>query len=95
MWKSKLPQKLKVFMWLVFQDTLQRGVNLKKRRWKGDEKCYLCRVVETMDHIFFECHVARVIWFYFKEALGWDMVLWLFSGEVLDKWVPVGEDIII
>lgn len=61
MWKIKLSQKLKVFMWLVFQDTLQRGVNLKKRRWKGDEKCYLCRVVETMDHIFFECHVARVI----------------------------------
>jgi hypothetical protein len=48
-----------------------------------------------MDHIFFECQVARVICFYFKEALGWDMVLWLFSGEVLDKWVPVGEDIII
>jgi hypothetical protein len=29
LWKSKLPNKLKVFVWLAAQDRLQTGVNLK------------------------------------------------------------------
>jgi hypothetical protein len=34
--------------------------------------CCLCGVIETNGHIFFQCHIARTIWFSFKEALGWD-----------------------
>jgi hypothetical protein len=43
--------KLKVFMWQVFHDRLQTGEELKKRNWRGDEKCLVCGVVETRDHI--------------------------------------------
>lgn len=89
-WKSRLPQKLKVFAWLVAQGKLQTGENLKKRKWKGDEKCCLCRQLETMDHIFFNCHIARSVWFCFKEALGWDRVPQSFS-DVMDNWIPLGE----
>lgn len=42
LWKSKLPYKLKVFLWLAVQDRLQTGVNLKKRKWRGSGKCCLC-----------------------------------------------------
>jgi hypothetical protein len=34
--------------------------------------CCLCGVIETNGHIIFQCHIARTIWFSFKEALGWD-----------------------
>lgn len=34
-WKSKLLQKLKVFTWLAFQDRLQTGLNLKKKKVEG------------------------------------------------------------
>lgn len=32
MWKSKIPLKLKVFLWLAFQNHLQSGEALKKKR---------------------------------------------------------------
>lgn len=74
LWGSKLPTKLKVFAWLAVQDSLQSGVNLGNRNWKGCRNCCSCGVLETMDHIFFDCYVAQVIWRCFKEALGWDRV---------------------
>ena len=35
LWKSKLPMKLKIFMWLALHEKLQTGVTLKKKKWKG------------------------------------------------------------
>jgi hypothetical protein len=70
LWKTKLPTKIKVFMWMSIQNRLQTRVILKKKEWKGSKNCYLCGVEEIGDHIFFNCHIARVIWFYFKESLG-------------------------
>lgn len=74
LWKSKLPQKLKVFNWLASQERLQTWVNLKRRKWKGDEKCCLCGVAEDMNHIFFQCRIAKMVWFCIKEALGWGQI---------------------
>lgn len=74
LWKSKLPNKLKIFVWMVVQDRLQTGVNLKRRKWKCNKNCRRCGLPETMDHIFFSCHIAKVVWFCFKEAMGWDRV---------------------
>lgn len=74
-WKSILPNKIEVFVWLVTQDRLQTGVNLKKKERRGDKNCCLCGIDETSDHICFHCHVARAIRFSFKEALGWGRTL--------------------
>jgi len=71
-WQSRLPMKLKVFLWQISHNRLQTGVVLKKRNWKGNHLCNICGQPETADHIFFECIVARFLWVCFKEALGWD-----------------------
>jgi hypothetical protein len=34
-WKSKLPLKIKVFLWQMKHDKLQVATSLKKRGWKG------------------------------------------------------------
>jgi hypothetical protein len=39
LWRSKLPLKIKNFLWLVFSGRIQTMDNLKKKRWKGEEKC--------------------------------------------------------
>jgi hypothetical protein len=39
MWKRKLPTKVKVFMWLVFQDRVQSGEALKRMKWRRDARC--------------------------------------------------------
>jgi hypothetical protein len=41
-WKSILPNKIEVFVWLVTQDRLQTGVNLKKKERKGGIKTVVC-----------------------------------------------------
>ena len=59
LWESKLPMKIKVFMWLTFQDRLPLGPVLKHRKWRGNGNCVVCQVPEIADHIFFSCPLAR------------------------------------
>ena len=35
--------------------------NLLKRGWKG-ASCSMCGFKETIQHLFFDCHVARFLW---------------------------------
>jgi len=70
LWESKLPLKIKVFMWLAFQDRLQSGVVLKKRNWQENDNCCMCKVPESLDHIFFHCPIALFVWTCAREALG-------------------------
>ena len=88
-WKSKLPMKLKVFLWQIFHDKLQTGAELKKRKWRGSEKCNLCGKLETVDHIFFSCVLAKFVWACFKEALGWERVPTSWQ-DFLDIWILLG-----
>jgi len=52
-WKSKLPLKIKVFMWQLQHNKLQVAASLKNRGWKGDIACCLCGEVESTNHVFF------------------------------------------
>ena len=40
-WKSKVPLKIKFFLWQIFNNKLQCAVSLVKRGWKGGEDCCL------------------------------------------------------
>jgi hypothetical protein len=61
-WKAKLPAKIKTFMWLVEQRAILTKDNMLKRNWYGNPGCYFCESPETMDHLFFESPVAKVVW---------------------------------
>ena len=58
-------------MWLAIQGRIQTGVALKQKNWKGDVNCNLCASPETVNHVLFQCVMARFVWASFKEALGW------------------------
>jgi hypothetical protein len=36
--------------------------NLAKRRWQGSLKCSFCNQNESIQHIFFDCYLAKTIW---------------------------------
>ena len=36
--------------------------NLLKRGWKGDSKCKFCGLEETIQHLFFDCRMAKFLW---------------------------------
>jgi hypothetical protein len=46
---------------------------LKKKRWKGDEKCqfYVERERESADHLLFRCLLVVYIWVVIRDVLGW------------------------
>ena len=60
-WKLKLPLKIKVFLWYLKKVILTKD-ELVKRNWKGCTKCCFCSREETIQHLFFDCHMSRFIW---------------------------------
>jgi hypothetical protein len=58
-------------------------------KWKGNKNCRTCNVLETTDHILFQCLLAKFVWASLKEMLGWERMprgLW----DLLDLWLPLG-----
>jgi len=70
-WKSPIPLKVKNFMWMANHDRIQCGVQLKKKKLTGSEKCLVCEVYETSDHILFQCPLAVLLWSFLRDCLGW------------------------
>jgi hypothetical protein len=52
-WKIKVPLKIRIFMWFLHQ---------RVRNWVGSNKCCHCDKEETIQHLFIECPLARVVW---------------------------------
>jgi hypothetical protein len=67
-WKCRIPLKIKFFLWQVFHNKLQVSGNLVKRGWK-DKECCLCELVESIDHIFFKYHLAKLVWGYAEKCV--------------------------
>jgi hypothetical protein len=60
--KAKIPEKIKIFMWLAEQKAILTKDNLIRRKWKGSPGCYFCGNPETTDNIMFSCPTAKVVW---------------------------------
>ena len=92
LWKSKLPFKIKIFLWLVRQNRILTKDNLRKRGWQGDSSCHFCSHEESVNHLFVTCPFISQIWnwiaqfngFYFDCTLIQD--LWL-----LDAYIPLKD----
>jgi hypothetical protein len=61
-WKAKIPLKIKIFLWYLRNGVVLTKDNLVKRRWKGCTKCCFCAEQETIQHLFFDCPIARLTW---------------------------------
>jgi hypothetical protein len=61
LWKIKIPLKIKVFIWLLYRESILTKDNLVKRNWHGDVKCCFCDSHETIQHLFFDCALAKFI----------------------------------
>jgi hypothetical protein len=49
-------------MWLMEQRSNLTKNNMLKRNGQVDPCCYFCDEPEDTYHLFFKCHVARVVW---------------------------------
>ena len=63
LWKLKLPNKIKIFMWRACHNILPTSENLVRRRVIDDSTCELCqREMESVLHVLWECNVAMHVW---------------------------------
>jgi hypothetical protein len=62
LWKIKLSLKIKVFLWLLYKEAILTKDNLAKRNWHGNERCCFCNNFEIVQHLFFDCALAKFIW---------------------------------
>jgi hypothetical protein len=61
-WKMKVPLKIKIFMWFLHRKEILTKDNLIRRNWIGRESCCFCDEKESIQHLFFDCLFAKVIW---------------------------------
>jgi hypothetical protein len=61
-WNLRVPLKIKVFLWYLKKGVILTKYNLIKRKWKGERKCCFCNFDESIQHLFFDCHLARFVW---------------------------------
>jgi hypothetical protein len=71
LWKSKMPLKNKIFVWMCFRGRIQVKSELKNKGWPGEPGCKLCGELETADHLIFQCPLSNFTWRCLKEAMGW------------------------
>jgi len=62
LWKLKMPLKLKIFLWYLKRGVVLTKVNLARYNWKGNKQCCFCSSDETIQHLFFDCHIAKFLW---------------------------------
>ena len=48
----KVPLKIKIFMWFLYQKVILTKDNLAKRNWNGIKCCSFCDIDETIQHLF-------------------------------------------
>jgi hypothetical protein len=69
-WKAKIPLKIKIFLWYLWKGVILTKDNLAKRKWKGCTRCCFCSEQETIEHLFFECPMARLMWSAISVTFG-------------------------
>ncbi|XP_060675207.1 uncharacterized protein LOC132804562 [Ziziphus jujuba] len=74
LWKSKIHERLKIFMWKLANHGLSTTSNLLSRNMNLDRIAYVhgCASVESECHVFFHCQVAQVIWFTMPWSIKWE-----------------------
>jgi hypothetical protein len=58
----KVSLKVKIFMWFLHHRVTLTKDNLAKGNWNGNTTCNFCDKNESIQHLFCECPLAKIIW---------------------------------
>jgi hypothetical protein len=81
-WKTHVPNKVKIFAWLYFKDRLSRRVNLFSKHIADDQTCERCSGEdEDRHHVFFGCTESKRLW----DTIGLNSISWERDEDI---WTP-------
>jgi hypothetical protein len=72
-WSLNIPARIHFFHWLLFKNKVLTRDNLAKRQHVEDKRCLFCDELESSQHIFFDCVVAKKMWGIISDIVGRDM----------------------
>jgi hypothetical protein len=49
-------------MWLMDKNAILTKDNLIKRNWRGNKSCAFCSQDENVQHLMFDCPMAKYVW---------------------------------
>jgi hypothetical protein len=64
-WDLKIPPRVQKFLWLFWlfsQNKILTRDNLRKRGIPKPLECSLCKEIELVSHLFFECMISNLLW---------------------------------
>ena len=50
--------------------SLNLFMHLARRNWQGSQKCCFCHENETIQHLFFDCRLSKMVWSMVHAAWG-------------------------
>ena len=81
-WNSQVPSKVSFFAWEACWVKVLTLDQLQRRGWLLVNTCALCKEkLESIDHIFLHCAMARIIWSLVFSLFG---IPWVISASVWD-----------
>lgn len=91
-WNLKIPPRVQFFLSLLSKNKLLTRDNLSIRRKAEEKTCLFCCELESVNHLFFDCVVAKQLWSVmsdiFGRSLGSDFLsigqLWISNNKFLD-----------
>jgi zinc-binding in reverse transcriptase len=96
MWKSHIPFKIQIFLWLVRKNKIITWVNLQKKGWKGCITCLFCDKEENADHLFVQCPYVNSIWQWLTQYNNFIFVgMTLEDIWLLDAVIPFKNMIVV
>jgi hypothetical protein len=69
-WKLKVALKIRIFLWFLRRGVILTKDNLVKRNRQGSKLCCFYHHHETIQHLFFDCRLSRLVWAVIHTAFG-------------------------
>ncbi|KAM6545081.1 hypothetical protein CsatB_025817 [Cannabis sativa] len=89
LWRSKIHQRLKLFLWKTWSDVLLS----KQRLGLVDNTCSLCHVAsESALHLFGSCSVVRAAWFQSRWGIRLEDFQWETIMDFGEWWSQVSDE---
>jgi hypothetical protein len=62
LWKTRVPSKIRVFLWRLAQQSIPTSDVLTRRNMATSSSCSLCGAEDSWKHTLIECNMANSVW---------------------------------
>jgi hypothetical protein len=83
-WDLKIAPRVQNFLWLFSQNKILTRDNLRKRAIPKPLECILCKEIESVSHLFFECLISKLLWQEVQKIFNIEITDFLSSAS---KWL--------